>query len=445
MVLSWEEKVNAARDVIYHLKRYPICRDTATSENLIYFIDGKNVGKWISEQKINYRKGVLSSSHMMIWEQFIEDTEEYFGFSYALNWDKRMDALIEKTVEFSRPPASDNGLYQSCYFAKFSDGTDIGRWYLRQKRKYAASLLRSPRKERWEKYEAYLSTLPRKLTWFEKFEEVEEIVLRDRKMPNYRDKHLKFSDDSSVIGWINYQNRYFSAHTLSEERKQFWQVLLTLPWCLKVEEATEFLLESNCLESDLQGTLSSYKRSKYFSDGSSFNSFANFLIKEEKKENLLDYQQIILENYHALSDFCNQHKWNQHFLELFIKTQELGRVPHIKNSRSNYSCVASFSSGEDMGNWYYAQRRKYRSMKMDDVCFSLWAVYENYLTTLSISSEDKEILSTTLSVLFERLQMLSLIYENVPNSSFFTNSEEILQEMYQFFELKQENYQKRIK
>ncbi len=193
---KWYEKLNELEDYIKVNKNTP----SSTSKDKTI----KNLGSWLSHQKINYKKEVKNMKKVEIrksWEEFIDKYTEYFKTDNE-KWYEKLDELEDYIKVYKKTPSQ---------HSKDKTIKNLGSWLNNQKQKYENEIgnmkdseIRKSWEEFTEKYKEYFKT--DKEIWYDNLNKLEDYIKVYKKTPSQysKDKTIKF-----LGNWLNNQKQTY--------------------------------------------------------------------------------------------------------------------------------------------------------------------------------------------------------------------------------------------
>ena len=240
VVDNWFERFEELKKFIDKNKRRP----TECSRNK----NEKTIGKWLSHQKQNYKKGMMNDERCDLWEKFIKDYSEYLQ-----NWDDKWFCDFNKLKQFidinKRKPIECSEIFEE---------KQIGIWYRTQQQQYKNSGIKI--KERcisWEKfltdYSEYLQNWDDK--WFCDFNKLKQFIDINKRKPLEKSE---IKNEKTIGNWLstqlkNYNSCIHSMNTKYIVRREVWsqfmkeykQHFTSKTWVKKFEELKMFMNNNN--------------------------------------------------------------------------------------------------------------------------------------------------------------------------------------------------------
>jgi superfamily II DNA/RNA helicase len=150
----------------------------------------KQLGKWLSDQKINYKKEKYIMKEFAIrksWENFITKYSEYFKDKVEI-WYENLNKIEQYILENNKTPSSTDQNNKKI--------KQFGRWLILQKIHYKKEkyiMKEFAIRKSWEdfinKYSKYFKD--NNEIWYENLNKLEQYILENNMTPKKRDKEIK--------------------------------------------------------------------------------------------------------------------------------------------------------------------------------------------------------------------------------------------------------------
>jgi superfamily II DNA or RNA helicase len=212
----WYENLDKLKLFINTNKKTPSERSKSEDE--------KQLGSWLRNQKINYKKEKNSMSlkdkRRNIFEKFQEEYKEYL-----LSGDEIWYDNLDKLKLF----INTNKKTPSCHY-KNEDEKKLGIWLGDQKRNYKKEIKamsindkrRNIFEDFQEEYKEYLLTYYE--IWYENFNKLKLFINTNKKTPSH---HSKNEDEKQIGGWLDNQKRNYKkeiqAMSINDKRRNIFE------------------------------------------------------------------------------------------------------------------------------------------------------------------------------------------------------------------------------
>ena len=194
---SWFYSLGQVEDYIIKNNKRP-----SSTENDIRV---KQLGKWISKQKIKYSKYeyIMKDEYIRkTWEDFLEKYKEYFLSTNEI-WFNILKQVEDFIIKNNKIPSQ---------YDKDIEIKKIGQWINQQKIKYCKNeqiMKDETIKKQWIefilKYKEYF--LSNNEIWFHSLKKVEDYIIKNNKRPSSTDKDVEIK---KLGNWIYYQKKSYS-------------------------------------------------------------------------------------------------------------------------------------------------------------------------------------------------------------------------------------------
>jgi superfamily II DNA or RNA helicase len=388
VVDRWFERFEELKKFIDENKRRP----TECSRNK----NEKTIGRWLSHQKQNYKKGMMNGERCDLWEKFIKDYSEYLQ-----NWDDKWFCDFNKLKNFidinKRKPIECSEIFEE---------KQIGIWYRTQQQQYKNSGIKI--KERcilWEKfltdYSEYLQNWDDK--WFCDFNKLKQFIDINKRKPLEKSK---IKNEKTIGQWLstqlkNYNSCIHSMNTKYIVRREVWSQFMKEykqhftskkeNWFEQCEELKVFMNNNN--KTPRQGGHNRTENEKIM------GQWLSHQIKNYKKK--LDIMKDP-EIYSHWTQFLEEHqqyftskteKWVEQLEELKMFMNNNNKTPRQSGNNRN-------ENEKIIGNWLSHQIKNYKkkldSMK-DPEIYSQWTQFlEEYKQYFDNTLDDNSVEEETI-------------------------------------------------
>ena len=346
--LTWIEKLELLEKYVIEYSEFPSQIDK--DKNI------KQLGSWLSQQKINYKNKNFIMKNEEIrkqWEEFIEKYIKYFK-TYIEKWIEKLNKLEYYIVKNEKLPSS---------HSKYINIKQLGIWLLRQKRNYKNnkdSMKNREIRKQWEefieKYEELFKT--NKKIWIDNLNKVKIYINKYNQFPSTASKDKNISN---LPNWlcrqkINYKN---NEHIMNDEeiRKQWEEFIEKYSYLFKTDieiwkenlfNIEEYIIKYNKLPIKESKDKNIYKLGNWLSNQkTSYKNNERIMKNEEIRKQWEEF----IEKYSYLFKTKNQ-LWydNLKNLEEFIIKNE--KMPTESSKDKNIS---------NLCKWLYHQKINYKN------------------------------------------------------------------------------------
>lgn len=270
-----------------------------------------------------------------------------------------------------------------------TDGTDIRSFIDTQKLNMKNGLLDDKHSEALKKYLELEKNL-RNINFNTKLNELCDIL----SPIGYLKRGLKFSDGSSVDGFISHYKKKLKNNELSMIDKNSFKTFLDY------YDLTNVRLRETVAAISSLGTFpiidtkkADKKRVRKFSDGADIGSYINGTLKSKLKNGELTDEQMTI----AISIY-NHTPFKFRMNELKIVCDKLGCLPSVDKPNSNRNNIVKFSDGTDVGSYICTTISKIRAKKLSDDEEKEFLEIINKYRKLTFREKIKEAISLSIDI-----------------------------------------------
>jgi hypothetical protein len=342
----WYENLNKLEQYILENNKTPSCKD---KDNQI-----KQLGSWLSNQKINYKTEIKIMKEFEIrkrWEDFIAKYSEHFKDKNEI-WYENLNKLEQYIVENNKTPSSrdqDKKIKQ------------LGKWLSHQKNNYNKEQLNMKEVEirkRWEdfmnKYSEYFKD--NNEIWYENLNKLEQYILENNKTPSSIDKNKEIKQ----LGiWLYNQNTKYN-----KEIKIMKDVEIRKQWDYFITKYSEHFKSNNekwyeNLNKLEQYILENKKRPSEVSKNKEIKQLGSWLSTQKQNYNNEQHNMKDVEIRKQWDYFIT--KYSEHFKDKNeIWYENLTKLEqYILENNKTPSSIDKNKEIKQLGIWLYNQNTNY--------------------------------------------------------------------------------------
>ena len=372
---SWDEKLEKVKKYIDENNKRPSKRDKHK--------EIKTLGIWLSHQQQNYktRTEILKSKEVYNqWNSFINDDKykEYFLDNNTI-WYNTLNQVKKYIDENKKRPTQTD---------KDKEIKTLGKWLSHQQQKYKTKSQIMKIEDiynQWtdfitdDKYKDYF--LDNDIIWINKLEEVKKYIDDNKKRPSSTSKNKELK---TLGSWIGHQQKNYKTKThimKSEEIYNQWTIFINddkyneyfldndIIWCNTLNQVKKYINENN-------------KRPSAADKDKEIKTLGCWISCQQKNYKTKSYIMSSEEIYNKWTDFINNSKYNEYFLDNdIIWSNTLEQVKkYIDENKKRPSAADKENEIKTLGQWISDQQKKYKNksyiMSTEEI-YNQWTSFIN--------------------------------------------------------------------
>ena len=346
----WNINLNKLEQYIIKNKKLPLKNSKQ--------IEIKQLGNWISQQRINYTNQQYIMKQKYIykkWTEFENKYQEYFSSNDDF-WNNNLNKLEQYIIENKKLPSGSS---------KQTEIKQLGYWICTQNRNYKNKQYIMKQEEIYNtwtkfihKYQEYF--LSNDECWNINLNKLEQYIINNKKLPSIYSKQIELK----LLGrWIYTQNKNYKKKKYIMKQEQIYNT-----WTEFIHKYQEYFLSNNeCWNINLN------KLEQYIIENKKLPSqqLGKWIMCQnknyKKKQQIMKQEQIYnkwteLKNKYQEYFVSNEELWNNNLIKLEQYIIENKKLP------PNSSKIVEI---KQLGNWISRQNHNYKKyiyiMKQEEI------------------------------------------------------------------------------
>jgi superfamily II DNA or RNA helicase len=321
----WMKKYNKTKEWLERFGKYPSRRSDDKKES--------SYSKWISNQKVNYKKNKLPQTKIVLLETFD-------------GWVWKKETQWMKKYKYVKNYIKENNKYPTSGSKKKKEDT-YGKWVQLQRLSYKKNKLSKTRIKYLEKLDQWSWNF-KEDEWDKRYNEMKVFVDENNKYPT---TESKIKEHKSLANWMFDQRKYYKQNKMSQERIDALEAINRWNWSKDDDWMVKYKWVKNYVKENNKFPAKDSKENEIKTHGA-------WVLGQRGRYKINKLSEEKIKLLEALPNW---------FWVFDTETQWTERYEWIKNhiKKNNYPSAKSNNNNERVhGDWISKQRVSFRKNKL---------------------------------------------------------------------------------